>query len=208
MSAPRSVGCPADGGAASSSRGDQQHLVTTLARWHGPIDAVAVEDRADPVAAAGQQEREGGRQLEQDRVFGPVGGTEPHRRRPVQQQPGGELTILGVLPHERHVSARRDVPVDVPQVVAGLVLPQVAEVDPGATEDGPVVPPAAARPAVAPPTTPGGAATVRGAPTPAVGTMPGPRWPGWGHRSRRYAALPDSPATAPQRGSARAGRRR
>ena len=37
------------------------------------------------------------------------------------------------------VGARGDVPVDVADVVAGLVLAQVGEVDPGALEQAPVV---------------------------------------------------------------------
>ena len=77
----------------------------------------------------------------------PLDRAEVHRRRAVEQQPRGDLAVLEVLPHVGRVHPRGDVPVDVAQVVAGLVLAQVRDVDPRPAEQGPVV---ALQPAVEP----------------------------------------------------------
>ena len=103
------------------------------------LDALVEDDDADPVAAAGQDEPEGGRDLREDEVLLAVDRAEPHRRRVVEQQPGGDLAVLDVLPHVGGVGARGDVPLDVAQVVAGLVLAQVGEVEPVAAEQAAVV---------------------------------------------------------------------
>ena len=63
-----------------------------------------------------------------------LGGAEPHRRRLVEHQPGGEVAVLGVLADVRLVQPGGHVPVDVPDVVLRRVLAQVGEVDPGAAE--------------------------------------------------------------------------
>ena len=65
----------------------------------------------------------------EDELLRPVDRPEPHRRRAVEQQPRGELAVLGVLADERRVHPRGHVPVDVADVVAGLVLAQVGEVE-------------------------------------------------------------------------------
>ena len=74
-----------------------------------------------------------------DDVLVPLDGPEVHRRGGVEQQPRGDLAVLDVLPDVRRVGARGDVPVDVPQVVAELVLPQVRDVDAGAAEHRPEI---------------------------------------------------------------------
>ena len=68
-----------------------------------------------------------------------LGGPEVDRRAQVEQEPGGDLAVLVVLADVRRVHARRDVPVDVADVVAGLVLAQVREVHAVAAEQAPVV---------------------------------------------------------------------
>ena len=64
---------------------------------------------------------------------------EVHRRAQVEQEPRGELAVLGVLANVRRVHPRGDVPVDVADVVAGLVLAQVGEVEAVAAEQRAVV---------------------------------------------------------------------
>ena len=68
-----------------------------------------------------------------------VDRAEVHRRAQVQQEPGRDLAVLDVLAHVRRVHARGDVPVDVADVVPGLVLAQVGEVHAVAVEQAAVV---------------------------------------------------------------------
>ena len=68
-----------------------------------------------------------------------VGGPEVDRRAQVEQEPRGDLAILEVLADVRRVHPGGDVPVDVPDVVAVLVLAQVREVHAVAVEQAPVV---------------------------------------------------------------------
>ena len=104
------------------------------------LDLAVEQDRADRVAAAGEQAREGRRELAEHELLRPVDRAEPHRRRAVEQEPGRQLAILGVLADERRVHPRGDVPVDVADVVARLVLAEVAEVGADAAEERAVVP--------------------------------------------------------------------
>ena len=137
--APRSV-VPGAGAAGRSSR---ERIRST---WLRP-DAGGIvsrtpcveQQRADPVPAAREQLRHGGRDLGEHDVLVPLHRPEVHRRGEVEQQPGGDLAVFGVLAHVRDVGARGDVPVDVAQVVAELVLAQVRDVDAGAAEHRPVV---------------------------------------------------------------------
>ena len=91
------------GDAAVRPRRAQQLRVsasTWLRRWRGGIvllDLVVVEDRADAVAAAREQPGDGRRELAQDELLRPVDRAEAHRRRAVEQQPGRQLAVLGVL---------------------------------------------------------------------------------------------------------------
>jgi hypothetical protein len=116
-----------------------QYLVLGVPRRQGALDLVVEEDRADAVAAAGEESGDDGRELAEHELFRAVDRTEAHRRRPVEQEPGRHLAVLRVLAHVGRVHARGDVPVDVPDVVARLVLAEVAEVQPDAAEDRPVV---------------------------------------------------------------------
>ena len=135
------------GDRAARAGGGRIRLRASASTWLRPLrggsvllDLVVEEDRADAVAAAGEQAGERRRELAQHELLRPVDRAEPHRRRPVEQEPRGQLAILDVLPHERRVHPRRDVPVDVADVVARLVLAQVEEVRPDPAEDRAVVP--------------------------------------------------------------------
>ena len=94
------------------------------------LDVPVEDDHAHPVAAAGQHQGQGRRDLGEDEALLPVHRSEPHRRRMVEQQPRGDLAVLDVLADIRRVHPRGDVPLDVAQVVARLVLAQVREVEP------------------------------------------------------------------------------
>ena len=104
------------------------------------LDLVVEEDGPHPVATAREQPGERRRELAQDELLRPADRAEPHRRRPVEKEPCGELAILGVLPDERRIHPCRHVPVDVADVVTGLVLAEVEEVRAEAAERGAVAP--------------------------------------------------------------------
>ena len=107
-----------------------------LAGGDRPLDPAAVEDRADAVAVARQQPRQRRHEVDQDAALQALGlhGAEVDRRAQVEQEPGRDLAVLEVLADVRRVHAGGDVPVDVPDVVAVLVLAQVREVDAVAAE--------------------------------------------------------------------------
>ncbi len=107
-----------------------------------PLDPVAaVQHGPDAVAAPGQQSGERRHEVDQDRPLLAVGLGRPevHGRAQVEQEPGVELAILGVLAQVRRIHPRRDVPVDGADVVAELVLPQVGQVETVAAEQAPVI---------------------------------------------------------------------
>ena len=118
-----------------------QHLDPPAAGRDRPLDPTAVEHRADAVAVPGQQAGQRRDEVDQDRPLLALGVDRPEvdRRAQVEQEPGGDLAILVVLADVRRVHPGGDVPVDVPDVVAGLVLAQVGEVDAVAVEQAPVV---------------------------------------------------------------------
>ena len=129
----RSVDAPGAagvGGRLPSSWARRSTWVRPGARQHHARPAVE-QQRADAVAAAGQEAGERDRQLGEHDVLAAPRGTEDHRPRPVEQQPGGELAVLGVLADVRLVEPGGDVPVDVADVVLGRVRAQVGEVDAG-----------------------------------------------------------------------------
>jgi len=107
---------------------DPQYLGSAVPRRDGPDDRLVEQHRTDPVAAPGEELRDRPRDLGEHHVLAAGGRPEPHGRRGVQHQPGGDLALLDVLAHVRLVGAGGDVPVDVPDVVAGLVLAQVGDV--------------------------------------------------------------------------------
>jgi hypothetical protein len=107
-------------------------------RQHG-VDVVAVEEGADAVAVAREQARQHGDELARDGALGEAVGAEVDARREVDQEPRRELAVLGELAHVRRLQPRRDVPVDVADVVVVLVLAQVGEVEAGAAHQRAVV---------------------------------------------------------------------
>ena len=118
-----------------------QDVDPSAARRHGPLDLLAVEDRPDPVAVAGQQPGQRRHEVDQDAPLEPlgIGRAEVDRGTEVEQEPRRDLAVLEVLADVRRVHPGRDAPVDVAHVVAVLVFAQVGEVDPVAPEQAAVV---------------------------------------------------------------------
>ena len=108
---------------------------------NGALDPAAVEDRPHAIAMAGQQARQGRHEVDQDAPLEPIdlGGPEVDGRAQVEQEPCRDLAILDVLADVWRVHPGGDVPVDVADVVADLVLAKVGEVHPVAMEQAPIV---------------------------------------------------------------------
>ena len=117
----------------------REHLAASAARRQHGVDAVAVEQRADAVAVPCQEARQHGDEVGGDRVLAHVAGAEVDRRRQVDEEPGGDLAVLGVLAHVRRLQPRGHVPVDVADGVVVLVLAQVGEIEPETAEQRPVI---------------------------------------------------------------------
>ena len=106
-----------------------------------PLDPAAVEHGPDPVAVPRQDPGQRRHEVDEDAPLLPLGldGPEVDRRAEVEQEPGRDLAVLEELADVRRVHPGGDVPVDVADVVAVLVLAQVGEVDAVAPEQAPVV---------------------------------------------------------------------
>ncbi len=120
---------------------EPQDLDPPAPRRDRALDPAAVEDRPDAIAVAGQQPRERGHEVDQHAPLQALRlrRAEVDRGAQVEQEPGRDLAILDVLADVGRVHPRGDVPVDVPDVVAVLVLAQVREVHAVAVEQAPVV---------------------------------------------------------------------
>ena len=97
------------------------------------------DDGPHPIAVADQQLAEHGRELAQHVLLGPSCRPECHRSRSVDEQPRRELAVLREIPHQQLVHPGRGVPVDMADVVAPLVGPQIEEIGAVAPQEGPVV---------------------------------------------------------------------
>ncbi len=86
-------------------------------RWAGD------EDGAEAVLVARRQESDAGRRGNGDLGLVVGGGAELHRRRHVDDEPGGQVPVGDLLANVCLAGARRDVPVDAAHVVARLVQP-------------------------------------------------------------------------------------
>ena len=131
-----------------ASRGWSSRSLTSRRTWtrpprgrDRPIHLAPEEDRPDAVSAAGQESSQRRDEVDQDAPLEPLAldRAEVDRRAEVEQEPGRDLAILDVLPHVGRRCPRRDVPVDVADVVAPLVFAEVREVDAAAVEQRPVV---------------------------------------------------------------------
>ena len=124
---------PAHACRALAHVGDElQYLVAPHAwRQHGAGlagRALAIEHGAHPIAMPREQARNAGHKALGHRELGAIAGAEIHAARQIEQKPGRELAVLGVLPHVRDLQAGGHVPVDVAHVVAVLVFAQVGQI--------------------------------------------------------------------------------
>ena len=120
---------------------EPQHLDPPAPRRDRPLDLRPVEDRADLVPVPRQHPGQRRDDVHQHAPLQPLRLHRPEvdRRAQVQQEPRRDLAILEELADVRRVHPRRDVPVDVADVVAVLVLAQVGEIDAVPAEQAPVV---------------------------------------------------------------------
>ena len=62
-----------------------------------------------------------------------------HRGAEVEQKPRGDLAIFDVLPDVRRVHARGDIPIDVANIVFGLIFAQIGKVHAVAVEQAAII---------------------------------------------------------------------
>ena len=116
-----------------------QHLAPAAPGRDDGVHGDPVEQRADAIAVAREDASEHGDKLGRHRFLLHVVRAEIDRRAQVEQEPGGDFALLVVLAHVGRGETSGDVPVDVPHIVAVLVLAKVGEVEPVAAEECPVV---------------------------------------------------------------------
>ena len=117
-----------------------QHVPLALLGRHELLHLVGEDDEADPIVVADRREGQHRRQLGRQVPLLPHARAEPPRGRHVDQQEHRHLALLGEELHVGVVHARRDVPVDEPDVVARDVLPHLGKGDAAPLEDGVVLP--------------------------------------------------------------------
>ena len=118
---------------------DPQHLVAAVAGRDRRSTAGVEQHRADPVAAAGSSCATVAATSVSTTCLRRSTGPNPIDAERSSSSQAVTSRSSSVLADVRDVGAGGDVPVDVAQVVAGLVLAQVGDVDPGAAEHRPVV---------------------------------------------------------------------
>jgi hypothetical protein len=105
-----------------------------------PVSAAAERHDAEPVAALRGQVADGDRHALRDVGLAPIGCPEGHRRRDVEQEPRRERPLGHVDTDVRDARPGRHVPVDAPDVVAGLVRTDLGELGAAAEVVGAVLP--------------------------------------------------------------------
>jgi hypothetical protein len=91
--------------------------------------SVAEREHSEPVSAPRRDMPHCERDAVGDVGLAPVARAEVHRRRRVEQQPCHEHALGKVDAYVRLTGARRDVPLDAPDVVAGHVRPDLRKLD-------------------------------------------------------------------------------
>jgi hypothetical protein len=106
-------------------RGERRQHGAHLVRagsWRDHVDRrPGHEHGTEPVLVAGGQEADAGGRRRRGLGLVVGDGPEPHRRRRVDHQPGGEVAVGDLLAYMRLAGSRRHVPVDTAHVVTGLV---------------------------------------------------------------------------------------
>ncbi len=128
--------------ASSSPRRAASSPTRPTRPWRGGIVrglGVAERDDAEPVAAAGRDVADRDRDALRHVGLAAVGGAEPHRRRRVEHEPGGQDALGDVHAHVRLAGPGGHVPVDPADVVAVGVRPDLRELGAVALERRAVV---------------------------------------------------------------------
>ena len=107
-----------------------QHLAPAAARGNYGVDAIAVEERADPVAVRGKDARQHGHEIVGHRALLDCLRAESDRWREIEQEPRGDFAFLVVFAHVGCGKACRDVPVDMADVIVIDVLAKIGQIEP------------------------------------------------------------------------------
>ena len=114
--------------------------MTALARRDEFADPVREQDQPDTVVVVERGHREQRGDVCGELSFGQAPGAEPRARGDVDRQVDVELALLAVFLDVGRVHAGGHVPVDAADIVAGLVLADLFEVEPGPAENASVRP--------------------------------------------------------------------
>jgi hypothetical protein len=112
-----------------------EQVMTPLLRRDELPHPVREEDESDAVVVVQSRHREERRDVRGQLALRRAPRPEPSARGDVDRDVDVELALLAVFLDVRRVHPGGDIPVDGPDVVAGLVLADLFEIQPGATED-------------------------------------------------------------------------
>ena len=132
---PEEVGGPGDVGPRPLRLGVEQladhmeHVVTAAARRDELLQLVREEEQGDAVVIAHRRDRQERAHVRRELPLALPDGAEPRRGRHVHGEVHVQRTLLPVLLDVRDAHAGGDVPVDAADVVAGLVLAHLLEVE-------------------------------------------------------------------------------
>ena len=87
----------------------------------------------------GKQARKRCHEIDQHRSLLGLDRPEIDRRAKVKQEPGRDIPVLGVLPDVRRIHARRYIPIDVADIIVGLVFAQIREIHAIAIEQAAII---------------------------------------------------------------------
>jgi hypothetical protein len=102
-------------------------VAAALLGRHEPLDPVGHDVQADPVVVLDRRERDHRGELGRELALDLAARPEEPRRAHVDHQVDRAVALLDELLDVGRVHPRRDVPVDRPDVVAGVVRPDVGE---------------------------------------------------------------------------------
>ena len=131
------VRAPAAGRERDEVADDAQGVAAALGRSHHVFRRVGEEQRTDAVVVSRGGERQHGGDLHRQPCFG-VRAAEVQRTGLVHDEQEGELALFHERLDEGMAHARRDIPVDRPEVIAVLIGADFRELDALAAEDGAV----------------------------------------------------------------------
>src|ERR671929_1342226 len=108
-------------------------------RGDRPLDAAAVEYRPDAIAVAREQPRERRDEIDQDGTLQTLRCAKIHGGAQVEQKPGGDIAIFDILADVRGRQARGDVPINIANIISGLILAQIGKIHSVAVKEAAVI---------------------------------------------------------------------